>query len=179
MSTLYEKRGRRYYPVAERYTYDHLPYGTYIVNIGSSGSSLTRKFEANLSDLAVLLHLQREELGRILLDVSKANEPFELTQKQKKAWEAFVASGGTRYFTLPSIAEIVEKFSALIEKKVAEALGPGWERVMFSSQCDPEGEGWCKVRNVDPAECPCYGPTQEDLEYKEVNGILFARKKEV
>lgn len=41
----------------------------------------------------------------------------------------------------------------------------GWAPVMFSGECDP-------------AECTCYGPTQDGLEYMERNGVLFARPKD-
>lgn len=51
----------------------------------------------------------------------------------------------------------------------------GWAPVYFSSECDPEGMGLCCMTNLDVGECPCYGPTQDELEYKEVNGQLLAR----
>ena len=50
-----------------------------------------------------------------------------------------------------------------------------WERVMFQAECDPEGTGWCQIRDCDPAECSCYGPTQEGLEYQVIEDVLYAR----
>lgn len=51
-----------------------------------------------------------------------------------------------------------------------------WQRVMFTAECDPEGTGWCQVRNCDVATCTCYGPTQEGMEYREgEDGVLYAR----
>lgn len=51
-----------------------------------------------------------------------------------------------------------------------------WQRVMFTAECDPEGTGWCQVRNCDVSTCTCYGPTQEGLEYREgEDGVLYAR----
>lgn len=52
-----------------------------------------------------------------------------------------------------------------------------WQRVRFQAECDPDGDGWCKVRDIDPAECDCIGPTQEGVEYREVNGVLEGRFK--
>lgn len=54
----------------------------------------------------------------------------------------------------------------------------GWVPVSFAAECDPDGDGWCRVRNCDPAECDCYGPTQDGLEYMEKNGVLFARPED-
>lgn len=51
----------------------------------------------------------------------------------------------------------------------------GWQRVMFSAECDPDGEGWCQIRNCDPAECLCIGPTQDGYEYQEFEGALYGR----
>ena len=61
---------------------------------------------------------------------------------------------------------------------VAAAFGEQWgyKQVMFSADCDPDGNGWCNVRDVDPAECDCYGPTQDGIEYMESDGILYGRK---
>lgn len=54
-------------------------------------------------------------------------------------------------------------------------IGP-WEKVMFQAECDPDGDGWCRVRDCDPAECPCIGPTEDDVEYKEVGGVMYGRR---
>ena len=53
-----------------------------------------------------------------------------------------------------------------------------WQRVMFAAECDPDGDGWCRVRDCDPAECDCLGPTQDGVEYKEVDGVLWGRMDE-
>lgn len=51
----------------------------------------------------------------------------------------------------------------------------GWKRVMFTAECDPNGEGWCRLRDCDVNDCPCYGPTQDGLEYMKINDVLCAR----
>lgn len=53
----------------------------------------------------------------------------------------------------------------------------GWEPVQFTADCDPGGDGWCKQRNVDPAGCGCLGPTQDDVDYRTVNGVLLGRPR--
>lgn len=47
---------------------------------------------------------------------------------------------------------------------------------MFTCECDPDGDGWCQVRDIDPAECDCIGPTQDGIEYMERNGVLYGRR---
>lgn len=55
----------------------------------------------------------------------------------------------------------------------------GWVPVRHQCECDPDGEGICKLSQIDTGECPCYGPNQEDeLEYLEYNKELFARPKD-
>lgn len=51
----------------------------------------------------------------------------------------------------------------------------GWKRVMFTAACDPDGEGWCRIRNCDVATCSCYVPAQDGLEYTTINDVLYAR----
>ena len=51
----------------------------------------------------------------------------------------------------------------------------GWTPVRHQCECDPDGDGWCKLTDADPSECPCIGPTQDDVEYLERDGVLFGR----
>jgi hypothetical protein len=49
-----------------------------------------------------------------------------------------------------------------------------WKKVVFSFECNSDGD--CPECGIDYGECPCPGPTQEDLyEYEERNGALWAR----
>ena len=51
----------------------------------------------------------------------------------------------------------------------------GWMPIRFQADCDPEGNGFCETSGLDGAECPCIGPTQDGVEYKEVSGVLLGR----
>jgi hypothetical protein len=53
----------------------------------------------------------------------------------------------------------------------------GWEPVMHMQECDPEGDGWCLINNIDTAICNCIGPTMDgdETEYKLVGGVLLWR----
>lgn len=54
----------------------------------------------------------------------------------------------------------------------------GYAPVMFQADCDPDGDGWCQVRDCDPTECKCYGPTQDGIEYVERDGVLLGRPED-
>jgi hypothetical protein len=54
--------------------------------------------------------------------------------------------------------------------------GDGWKIVVFSADCDEDGN--CPFCNIDFADCDCPGPTQDGYEYSENDGVLFARPVE-
>jgi hypothetical protein len=55
----------------------------------------------------------------------------------------------------------------------------GWVPVRHQCECDPNGEGICKLSENDTSECPCHGPCQEEeVEYREKDEGLFARPKD-
>ncbi len=50
-----------------------------------------------------------------------------------------------------------------------------WRKVIFSADCDEDGN--CPVCGIDFGDCECPGPTQDDeYEYEEFGGILCARE---
>lgn len=51
----------------------------------------------------------------------------------------------------------------------------GWMPVMFQAQCDPDGNNWCEITDQDTNYCRCIGPTQDEIEYLEKDGVLFGR----
>lgn len=59
--------------------------------------------------------------------------------------------------------------------------GDGWEEVVFADQltcCVCCEEPWCAKHRMHYGECDCIGPTQDDVEYVEVDGVLFGRRIE-
>ena len=61
-------------------------------------------------------------------------------------------------------------------------LRGGRREVVYAADCsynedadDPFGVCPCGFDYAE--ECGCPGPTQDDMEYKEVRGVLFGRKK--
>ena len=50
----------------------------------------------------------------------------------------------------------------------------GWIKVVFSSDCDEDGN--CPNCGIDYADCPCPGPTMDEMEYTLLDGeTLYAR----
>lgn len=53
-------------------------------------------------------------------------------------------------------------------------LNDGWRIVVFAAETRPNGN--CPVCvDQDYADCPCPGPTMDDHEYEEFDGVLYAR----
>ena len=50
-----------------------------------------------------------------------------------------------------------------------------WMRVIFSFECE---DGDCPVCRADYTECPCPGPTEDGVEYREHEGELQGRRTE-
>lgn len=54
-----------------------------------------------------------------------------------------------------------------------------WRQVVFAEQCDLCpccGEAWCAQCEDHYAECSCPGPTQDNMEYRTIDGVLHARE---
>ena len=67
-----------------------------------------------------------------------------------------------------------EKLGLHYAGDVNHLLG-GWVPVRHQCECDPEGDGLCLLTDRDTSECPCLGPTQDEVEYLETEHGLFAR----
>lgn len=56
----------------------------------------------------------------------------------------------------------------------------GWTKVTFAADlplCECCGEEpWCPKHKKHFADCACVGPTHDGHEYKEVRGVLYARR---
>jgi hypothetical protein len=53
-----------------------------------------------------------------------------------------------------------------------------WQKIVLASELDdcPDcGEPWCEKHQMHYADCDCLGPTQDDVEYKEIDGELYGR----
>ena len=88
--------------------------------------------------------------------------------------DAFTAAGHVAY----SCDLLVSESPGLHHVGDVRDLLDGYAPVFFQAECDPEGNGWCSKTDEDPAECGCFGPTHDGMEYVERSGVLLARPKE-
>lgn len=54
-----------------------------------------------------------------------------------------------------------------------------WVRVYWQDElpaCPCCGEPYCPICDDHHADCECPGPTSDGYEFKEVDGVLYARK---
>jgi len=110
----YEKRGRRYYPVAEYdSTYlDSFPKGNHLVMCYPGGTSRRFNVEPNYAAMIAAGRVAEDAISKAVVKASEMrphNRP--ITEKQKKAWEALAkAFGDDRYYVeIPSAREIAEE----------------------------------------------------------------------
>lgn len=66
----------------------------------------------------------------------------------------------------------------LVQTKIVPPKG--WKQVKFAAEMvEEEGqEAWCEECQQDFADCACYGPTQDGLQYASRNDVLFARPED-
>jgi len=107
--TLYEKRGRRYYPAAETMVWDSLPQGTHVVRIEPGHRSVVRDVSPDFDglDLAILLYSQC--LTQAIVEASRMRPQSQpLTEQQVAAWRAFEEAMGETGLTSASATEVAE-----------------------------------------------------------------------
>jgi hypothetical protein len=110
----YEKRGRKYVPVAE-YDNDYLdsfPRGNHLVMCYPGGSSRRFNIEPNYAAMIAAGRVAEDAISKAVVKASEMrphNTP--ITEKQKKAWENLAkAFDNDRYYIeIPSAREIAEE----------------------------------------------------------------------
>lgn len=118
----YEKRGRRYYPVAEYDSayMDSFPKGNHLVMCYPGGASRRFNIDANYAAMIAAGRVAEDTISKAVVKASEMrphNRP--ITEKQKKAWENLAkAFGDDRYYVeIPSAREIAEAgVKAMIEE---------------------------------------------------------------
>jgi hypothetical protein len=109
----YEKRGRRYYPVAE-YDSDYLdsfPKGNHLVMCYPGGSSRRFNVEPNYAAMIAAGRVAEDIISSAVVKASEMRpHKTPITEKQRKAWDNLAkAFGNERYYIeIPSAREIAE-----------------------------------------------------------------------
>lgn len=97
MTTLFEKRGRRYYPVRDTDAYQGLGLGSWVVTVmRQDGCTLTTMRQLVKPDHAAVLAsmaLAREAMVSAMNATNRVELPRfrEMSPKQKRAWAAYQA----------------------------------------------------------------------------------------
>lgn len=123
MNTLYEKRGRRYVPVAESVAIDSLPSGAHLVVVEPGIRSVTRRIDPAEAAIRAACRSIEKDVSRALLNgLEMRTTSRSLTPKQANAWQALKDAMGDDRFIVeyPSAQEIVNEVCAVIRKKAME-----------------------------------------------------------
>ena len=110
----YEKRGRRYYPVAEYDStlLDSFPKGNHLVMCYPGGSSRRFNVEPNYAAMIAAGRVAEDAISKSVVAASEMRPHRKpITEKQRKAWEALAKEfGDDRYYVeIPSAREIAEE----------------------------------------------------------------------
>jgi hypothetical protein len=103
----YEKRGRRYHPVAEydNDLLDSFPRGNHLVSVYPGGSSRRFNVEPNYAALIAAGRVAEDAICRAINKASELRpKQTPITPKQKKAWEALAKAFGDELCTLHGLS---------------------------------------------------------------------------
>ena len=112
--TFYEKRGRRYYPVAE---YDSdvlsaLPEGTHLITVEPGRQSCRYHINPAHAPLLAALEQHRDSLVKVLMEASAEKlQRRTLTKKEARAyaaWENIMGKGALLTLQRPSAQELLD-----------------------------------------------------------------------
>lgn len=119
MPTLYEKRGRRYIPVADDRAWDNWPHGTHIVHTPNDGGrSIRFSINPETAGLQAAIELKRDELVK---EISSCFElqpcDKKLTPAEAKAWHAFTKAMRNPFaIQRESVQGCVDRIMRILEK---------------------------------------------------------------
>ncbi len=103
----YEKKGRRYVPVAEYDSdfLDSLPKGSHLVMCYPGGSSRRFHIDPNYAAMIAASRVAEDAICRAISKASELRPPSTpITEKQKKAWHALSEAFGEEISTLRGLS---------------------------------------------------------------------------
>ena len=76
--------------------------------------------------------------------------------------------------------EVIKLSGTMKIIKMRKPIDIEWQKVVFANElslCDYCSEElWCPIHNTHYDECECIGPMEDDVEYQEIDGTLYARR---
>lgn len=116
MTTYYEKRGRRYYPIAERDAFDAIPEGDWLVCVKPGLRSARRMIKPAYPEIEAAIKVAQDAMLEAMykarqcdkLDASRISEKDR--ERYRKAFEAWKAIVGDvpLYFEGVSMHDVIE-----------------------------------------------------------------------
>lgn len=127
MTTFYEKRGRRYVPVAETDTYHGLTKGSYLVVVAPGSTSVRRLAEPAIPEIEAAMLVAEEAMVGAMYEAAKCKPdtrkmPPRLKAKYDRAWEAWktiIGKDAPIYFEGVSMQDVVEAGLQALRKRMA------------------------------------------------------------
>ena len=122
--TFYEKRGRRYYPVAwyDSDLFSALPQGSHLITVEPGRQSCRYHINPDHAPLLAALEQHREVLVKVLMEASSFKlQRRTLTKKETRAcaaWEDIMGKGAMITLKRPSAQELLD---ILTERLIAYA----------------------------------------------------------
>ena len=109
---MYQKIGKRYFPVSDIYAYEGLGNGAWLVVVDNGCTSIRRSLTPDTAAVEVALKITEDKLTKIISKYVEAKPSrTPLTPKEKRAMAAYykVMNGeGLLMFTYPSIQQMSE-----------------------------------------------------------------------
>lgn len=149
----YEKRGRRYVPVAEydNELLDSFPKGNHLVMCYPGGSSRRFNIDPAYAPLIAASRVAEDAISRHLMETSKLRIPEKqrpLTKEQSEAWHALSKAMGKEMYALEycSYREAAEEgVKAMIAEQEKLLSNPtvrkAYERFLFIAELVKEKQG--------------------------------------
>lgn len=129
MTTLYKKKGRRYYPAAETEVFDGVPEGWWLMRVQPGLRSMRRTLDPAYAETEAALR----EAEDAMVDAMRVrceptgpqtkHVPEKDRAKYMKAWEAWKAIVGDvpMYFEGVSMMDVVEAGLNAVRKKIVDS----------------------------------------------------------
>ena len=123
MTTLYEKRGRRYFPVRDANTYDGLSNGAWLVVVDNGRTSIRRLLDPAHAELEAAARTARQAMIMAMQEAASPvlnMERYRDRERAQRAWDAWCEIMGDDvaiYSQSCSISDCVDAGIATLTEK--------------------------------------------------------------
>jgi hypothetical protein len=117
--TLYEKRGRRYHPVAQRYDVDALPFGTWLLTTTEGSKAFERLIEPASAELAAAMRIAMSAMVEAMHKASELRpQQTPITPEQRRLLDELASTGfNASIWTRASLHDVAQAGIDALELK--------------------------------------------------------------